>query len=323
MVLMLPILILRSASLKLSKPLSRHGTTAYNPNDPLQPLGFPSPRTNSNDQSNTQWTDPQTIATDPKPKTSSPLAAIAFQFEQGVTELRVYYLDNSNRVVEYQTSLSSPSDPSWFRGRYFPDGSTGGLAALWLGSEGIRLYVIDENNTVAEIVWYDGSWGTAHSIELHAQAGTAVAVQDFTLNGKLSAISLLYTNVEEDLVEGTYDPSVDPNSFLERRVVHPGYGIGQLAIAIDYNEYKWRAYGLSKGNGLMQKWAPPYGDYSSYWDVIDHSPNPDASLGPVAALAWKNNVRVFYTSAGVLVEEGYLYTSSGTEGKWVHLGAIA
>ncbi len=42
-------------------------------------------RTNSTDQTNTKWTVPQTIPTDPKPKHSSPLAAVAFQVQAGVT----------------------------------------------------------------------------------------------------------------------------------------------------------------------------------------------------------------------------------------------
>lgn len=42
-------------------------------------------RTNSSDQTNTKWTSPQVIPADPKPKKASPLAAIAFQFQAGVT----------------------------------------------------------------------------------------------------------------------------------------------------------------------------------------------------------------------------------------------
>lgn len=42
-------------------------------------------RTNSNDPMNTKWTSPQIIPTDPRPRPYSPLAAIAFQFQAGVT----------------------------------------------------------------------------------------------------------------------------------------------------------------------------------------------------------------------------------------------
>ncbi|KAL9608856.1 MAG: hypothetical protein Q9167_006321 [Letrouitia subvulpina] len=284
-------------------------------------------RTNSSDQKNTKWTSPQIIPTDPKPKKSSPLAAIAFQFQTGVTELRVYYLDESNRIVEFATSFSLSSSPSWYLGKYFSTTSTGGLTAVWLGSEGIRLYCIDEDNSVAQHVWYAGSWRDPTSLNLPALSGSPLAIQTFSPeNQGLLGIFLLYVNADKDLTEGVYDPSKDPNNFLPGRIIDSDFtGIGggiSSAIAIDYNEYKWRAYYLAKNTGLVEQWAPPFADYSHYWQLIPDSPVPDVFGGAVATVVWKNNIRVFYVSAGSIVEEALLYTSD-RDGSWTSMGKIA
>lgn len=203
-------------------------------------------RSNSNDQTNTKWTSPQIIPTDPKPKQSSPLAAIAFQFRAGVTvsykdplsaliqdrrnilkkqkrkrpylllvvqELRVYYLDTSNRIVEFGTSFSSSSDLSWSRTEHFSTGSTGGLAAVWLGSEGIRLYFVDKDDSVGQLVWYANSWRSPTSLKLPALAGSPVAAQSSYFGGDFYGIFLHYVNRDKELTEGQYIPQVDPDNF--------------------------------------------------------------------------------------------------------------
>ncbi len=199
-------------------------------------------RTNSSDQTNTKWTSPQIIPTDPTPKKSSPLAALAFQFHAGVTvsdlgllispdeeigeillrkrkqtyllsaiqELRIYYLDDSNRIVEFS---ASSSDFSWSRTHHFSTTSTGGLAAVWLGSEGIRLYFINDDS-VGQLMWYANSWQSPSSLNLPALAGTPLAAQAYYSGpGELFGIFLHYVNRANALQEGEYVPYDDPYSF--------------------------------------------------------------------------------------------------------------
>lgn len=130
-----------------------------------------------------------------------------------VQELRVYYLDESNRIVELGASFSSLLDPIWFRTKHFSTSSTGGLAALWLPRVGIRLYFIDENGSVGQLKWGPTGWQDPTSLKLPALATSLLSTQAFYRNpGELIAISLQYVNTDHALMKGQYFPQDDPRN---------------------------------------------------------------------------------------------------------------
>lgn len=61
--------------------------------------------------------------------------------------------------------------------------------------------------------------------------------------------------------------------------------------------------------------------YRNYWDLIPTTPAPRVPGGPVAAVTWKNNVRVFYVAGRLLIEKVLSYFSE-REGSWHNAGII-
>jgi hypothetical protein len=128
-----------------------------------------------------------------------------------VQHFRVYYLDESNRIIEFG---ASSSDSSWSRTRQFSTTSTGGLAAVWLGGEGIRIYFINEDSLVSELVWYDNSWYSPSSLDLLALPGSSLAAQAVYIEpGTLYGIFIHYVSNNKALTEGQYAPLADPVRF--------------------------------------------------------------------------------------------------------------
>jgi hypothetical protein len=115
--------------------------------------------------------------------------------------------------------------------------------------------------------------------------------------------------------------------FITGRIIDRDFGsIGGglvTAIAIDDNPHWWRAYYVAKDYGLMERTGgnPDY-YYSGIWLRSFDSPKPDVLGGAVAAVTWKNNIRVFYVSERSLIEVMLSFTTY-TYGEWSTLGKIA
>jgi hypothetical protein len=73
----------------------------------------------------------------------------------------------------------------------------------------------------------------------------------------------------------------------------------------------------------MERKAGPPGTagYGEFWLGGSNSPSPDVLGGAVAAITWKDNIRIFYVSAGSLIEAAKFFNSEG-ETTWNPLGQI-
>lgn len=66
---------------------------------------------------------------------------------------------------------------------------------------------------------------------------------------------------------------------------------------------------------------PEKTEYGEFWLRGFNSPSADVLGGAVAAVTWKDNIRVFYLSGQSLVEAAKFFTSEG-ETLWYPLGQI-
>lgn len=124
--------------------------------------------------------------------------------------LRLYYLDSTNHIVEYASSYSTAAAYTWNRTAYFDATSSGGISAVYTNDNGVRLYFIAENGAIGILVSLNGSWET-YQIGITASSISSLSATTFTSGfGPTTGVEILFVDPDGRLKEirwkkGTYD----------------------------------------------------------------------------------------------------------------------
>ncbi|KAL8901473.1 MAG: hypothetical protein Q9207_005184 [Kuettlingeria erythrocarpa] len=279
----------------------------------------------------TSWTDPEVVAANPKPKLNSPLAAISRPGTNGtsisdprifIQNVRLYYLDATNRVVELACNTCGPSAPCvWNRQTYFTSTSSGGLSVVWMGyADGIRVFITTSTGGLSILQWFQGSWRVYVTGLTVAPRSSLTTFGIKNSTGTTNGIYVLATGTTGSLLEMVWNRNGDYHKFIVGRTIDPDFKTTQVNASIGsaYGtpDPYMRVYYL--GSGVMEHYATPEGNWDPYWSRMVPSEVPDTPGGAAAGLAWANTeVRVYYMAGGLIHEIGL------TEGRgWWSVGHI-
>ncbi|KAL8924355.1 MAG: hypothetical protein Q9208_004137 [Pyrenodesmia sp. 3 TL-2023] len=255
------------------------------------------------------WTDPEIVAANPKPKLNSPLAAISRPGTNGASNVRLYYLDATNRVVELACNTCGPSAPCvWHRQTYFTSTSSGGLSVVWMGyADGIRVFITTSTGGLSILQWFQGSWRVYVTGLIVASKSSLTTFGVKNSTGTTNAIYVFAIGTGGSLVEMVWNRDRDYQKFVVGRTIDADFKTTQADAAIG------SAYGTPDtymrvyyiGSGVMEHFATPEGSWDPHWSHMWVSEVPDTPGGAVAGLAWANTeVRVYYMAGGVIHEIG-------------------
>ncbi|KAL8760229.1 MAG: hypothetical protein Q9184_003400 [Pyrenodesmia sp. 2 TL-2023] len=244
----------------------------------------------------TSWTDPEIVPANLKPKLNSPLAAIPQPGTNGTSNVRLYYLDATNLVVELACNTCGPSAPCvWHRQTYFTSTSSGGLSVVWMGyADGIRVFIITSAGGLSILQWFQGSW--------------RVYVTGLTVAPKIKPHDV-WSQEQHRYNERELCRTIDADfkSTQADAATGSAYGTPDTFMRVYYI-----------GSGVMEHFATPEGSWDTYWSRMWPSEVPDTPGGAVAGIAWASTeVRVYYMAGAVIHEIGL------TEGRgWWSVGHL-
>lgn len=128
--------------------------------------------------------------------------------------LRLYYLDSSNRIVELASSCSTSAPCTWTRLTYFTAISTGGLSAVYMNDDGIRVYCIGSSGSLWVLVSYRGPWYAA-ALGMTARSASGLSATVIPSDsGPINGIYLLHVGPDGDLKEMTWERAKNYTSYL-------------------------------------------------------------------------------------------------------------
>jgi len=231
-----------------------------------------------------KWEGGHAIATGTK--IYSPIAATS---AGELNQIRVYYLDNNNRLRE----RAYDSGRGWYEGALnghnFQVAPYSQIAAAFLpGTSSLRVYAQLENNTIQEFGWDGNGWSRQTNIGA-ALPGSSIAVTAFRTSQLSIRVYLQDTNL--DIFERAFDSGRGwYNGALKFGSTIPRAALAVTSFNASSSGVSLRVYYSASNDRLLEKgW-----DGSGPWYDGGFSVN-SIPASYVASISWDSvQIRVYY-----------------------------
>jgi len=245
------------------------------------------------------------------PKIGTTLAAAAVQGPSGAL-LYIYYLDSTNNLIAASfsnvfgsTSLAVNTTTAIVKSAVVHEASS--IAALWVPNLGWRTYYQNTTGYICELISSDGAtWDTGSTLRAEGAPGTPISISLATV----PVMNLFYigATIDELYTFGYYYYYwTEPVEVTSSALTAWNSSISSLSSAGQTSPDLLRTYYIGNNRQVYE-----FFNYeNATWSTLSNEPGiPSESLplsdeigpGAIASVGWSANIRLYYFSAGSLVQ---------------------